>query len=67
VLREKLQEEMREYLTDNNIEELADILEVIYALAEHMKCAPKELEQIRALKAQQRGGFSKGIILERVS
>ena len=32
-LRDKLQEEVDEYLEDNNLEELADILEVVHALA----------------------------------
>ena len=34
MLDKKLVEEMNEYQTDKNLEELADILEVVYALAE---------------------------------
>ena len=31
-LNKKLQEEVKEYLDDNNVEELADIVEVIYGI-----------------------------------
>ena len=57
-LRTKLTEEVQEYLADRNSEELADILEVVYALAALQKTTPQELEAIRKEKAEQRGGFS---------
>ncbi|PIT90193.1 MAG: hypothetical protein COU22_03540 [Candidatus Komeilibacteria bacterium CG10_big_fil_rev_8_21_14_0_10_41_13] len=65
-LRDKLGEEIREFLESNEIEELADILEVIYALAEHLNITPEELEKIRAKKAEERGVFKEKIILEEI-
>jgi predicted house-cleaning noncanonical NTP pyrophosphatase (MazG superfamily) len=62
-LRDKLREEVEEYLTsDNDHEELADILEVLYALAEQTGSDQHELERLRAAKAEKRGGFADRII-----
>lgn len=47
-----------------SVEELVDILEVIYALAELSGVNPEQLEVVRAEKAEKRGGFSKRIILD---
>lgn len=63
-LKEKLQEEVDEFLKDENSEELADILEVIYALSDLQNVSKKELERIRLEKFEKRGGFSKKIILD---
>lgn len=66
-LNKKLEEELAEYLaTDtasNALEELADMMEILYALAEAHDSSPEELEQIREEKASVRGGFSKRIYL----
>jgi len=62
-LRDKLQEEVEEYLaSDNDREELADILEVLYALAGQAGTDQQQLEKIRAAKAEERGGFADRII-----
>lgn len=45
------------------IEELADIMEVIHALAEAHGASVQELERIRAEKADKRGGFKYRIYL----
>jgi predicted house-cleaning noncanonical NTP pyrophosphatase (MazG superfamily) len=50
-LRQKLQEEVKEFLADENPEELADILEVIYALADNSGINQPELETIRTKKS----------------
>jgi len=63
-LKQKLKEEMEEFLHDNNPEELADIMEIIYALAEHKKITKQQLEEMRKQKAKKRGGFKKRLILE---
>lgn len=63
-LHKKLQEEVTEYLEDVNAEELADILEVVYALGVRLGVSPEELEQLRVQKAEKRGGFEKRIFLE---
>ncbi|MBQ8011869.1 MAG: nucleoside triphosphate pyrophosphohydrolase [Oscillospiraceae bacterium] len=65
-LDRKLNEECAEYQADKSLEELADILEVIYAIAEARGHSPEELERVRAEKAAKRGRFKKRIFLERV-
>jgi predicted house-cleaning noncanonical NTP pyrophosphatase (MazG superfamily) len=63
-LREKLQEEVKEFSEDNNIGELADIVEVIHALSYEIGLSPEELEKVRLKKKYERGGFNKNLILE---
>ena len=66
MLDKKLVEEMNEYQTDKNLEELADILEVVYALAEAKGSSAIGLEKLRAEKAVSRGAFKKKILLKEV-
>jgi predicted house-cleaning noncanonical NTP pyrophosphatase (MazG superfamily) len=62
-LREKLTEEVAEFLaSDNDPEELADILEVLFALAEQVGTDAQHLEKLRAAKAEERGGFADRVI-----
>lgn len=65
-LTKKLVEEVEEYKKDKNTDELADIMEVVYALANLHSCTAEELEKIRAEKAEKRGGFEKKILLVEV-
>ena len=62
----KLDEELAEYHKDKNIEELADLLEVIYAAAKARGYSLEELERVRAAKVKKRGGFEKKIYLKEV-
>ena len=62
----KLDEELTEYHKDQNIEELADLMEVIYAAAIARGYSIEQLEQVRAQKAKKRGGFEKKILLKSV-
>ena len=62
----KLDEELVEYHKDQNIEELADLMEVIYAAAVARGYTLEQLEQVRAEKAAERGGFEKKILLKEV-
>ncbi|MBE5872706.1 MAG: phosphoribosyl-ATP pyrophosphohydrolase [Lachnospiraceae bacterium] len=62
----KLDEELAEYHKDQNIEELADLLEVVYAAAKARGYSLEELEIIRASKAAKRGAFEKRIFLKEV-
>lgn len=62
----KLDEELAEYHKDQNIEELADLLEVIQAAAIARGYTLEDLERVRAEKAAIRGGFSKRILLKEV-
>ena len=59
----KLDEELCEYHKDQNIEELADLLEVIYAATIARGYTLDTLESVRAEKAKKRGGFEKKILL----
>ena len=65
-LKEKLQEEIAEFMKDNNSEELADILEVIYAICDYKKINKNKLELLRKKKAKKRGGFKDKIILDEI-
>ena len=63
MLDAKLDEELLEYHQDQNIEELADLLELIRAAAIARGYTLEELESVRAEKAKARGGFDKKIFL----
>jgi predicted house-cleaning noncanonical NTP pyrophosphatase (MazG superfamily) len=63
-LKEKLKEEVNEFLAKSSNEELVDILEVISAIYDFKKISRKELENLRKKKAKERGGFKKRIILD---
>ena len=60
-LEAKLDEEVAEFHKDKNAEELADILEVVYALAAAQGCSREQLQQIFDAKHTARGGFEKRI------
>lgn len=66
MLDAKLDEELAEYHKDQNIEELADLLEVIRSAAIARGYTAEDLEQVRAEKAAKRGGFEKRILLKEV-
>lgn len=65
-LNKKLQEEVKEYFEDNNVEELADIVEVIYGILNAKSVSINEFENIRNGKVEKRGAFQKKIFLEKV-
>mgnify|MGYP003293281623 CR=1 FL=1 len=65
-LDQKLNEELTEYLADKSLEELADLLEVIYAVVKARGYSVEELENIRKDKAEKRGGFEKRLRLKGV-
>ncbi|MCX9193854.1 hypothetical protein C3Y87_21235 [Carbonactinospora thermoautotrophica] len=62
LLREKLIEEVKEFLASNDPDELADILEVVLALARDLGVDADDLEDRRRLKARERGGFDGRIV-----
>ena len=66
MLDKKLDEELAEYHQEQNIEELADLLEVLYATAKAKGYSIEELEQVRVEKQKARGGFDKRILLKSV-
>jgi len=62
----KLDEELAEYHKDQNLEELADLLEVIHAAAIARGYSIEELEALRTKKADKRGGFQDKILLRKI-
>ena len=66
LLEKKLLEEVNEYLEDKNIEELADIMEVLYGLAKELGYSEEQLNKKREEKLKERGGFKEGIVLKSV-
>lgn len=65
-LETKLNEEVAEYQADKNLEEMADVLEVLQAICVARGYSLDELEAMRAKKAEERDGFSDKIFLEYV-
>lgn len=61
-LIKKLDEEIKEFMEDKSIEELADIVEVISALKKLPEFA--NLEEVKNKKLEEKGGFDKKIILK---
>jgi predicted house-cleaning noncanonical NTP pyrophosphatase (MazG superfamily) len=62
-LRTKLDEEVREFDASREAEELADVLEIVYALAACQGVDPTTLEAIRASKRIRNGGFERRLLL----
>lgn len=66
-LKKKSFEELREFIeaekSEDAIEELADILEIISALAEYHGSSIEEVEILRANKEEKRGGFKEKLFL----
>jgi predicted house-cleaning noncanonical NTP pyrophosphatase (MazG superfamily) len=63
-LKEKLKEEVDEFLEDDNEKELIDVLEVIDAIYDFKKIDKSELEKLKKEKKEERGGFDNKIILD---
>ena len=56
-LMEKLQEEVNEFLTEPSKKEMADVLEVLYAIAKLKGFDLDEVEKVRQERTEKRGGF----------
>lgn len=63
-LKEKLIEEVNEFNADENMEELADVLEVIDAIINYKKFDKKKIEVIKKQKVEKRGAFERRIVLD---
>lgn len=66
-LERKLDEEVREYHESKDPEELADILEVLMALAKSKGLSFEDLIALQRDKAEKKGAFTKKIFLIAVS
>ncbi|MFR4995622.1 MAG: phosphoribosyl-ATP pyrophosphohydrolase [Clostridium paraputrificum] len=66
LLEKKLMEEVNEFLEDKNLEELADVMEVLFGLAREMGYSEEDLIRKREEKKAERGGFKDGIVLIKI-
>lgn len=66
LLIKKLDEEVLEFKEDKNLEELADIMEVLFGLANNLGFTEEELSKKRKEKKRERGAFNEGIVIQRV-
>ena len=64
LLIDKLDEEVSEFKEAENLEELADVLEVIFALAKEMGYDMKDLMEKNTKKRYERGSFDDRIVLK---
>jgi predicted house-cleaning noncanonical NTP pyrophosphatase (MazG superfamily) len=62
-LEDKLGEEVREYQVSHDLEELADLVEVVLALVEVQGSSVESFEQLRLMKRATLGGFTKRLLL----
>lgn len=62
-LNEKLLEEVNEYLADEDVKELADILEVVDAIAVSKGISLDTVMQIKSHKAAENGKFDERLFL----
>ena len=60
-LDKKLNEEIAEYRADKSIEEMADVLEVLFAICQARGHSVEELMKVREEKRKARGGFEQKI------
>jgi predicted house-cleaning noncanonical NTP pyrophosphatase (MazG superfamily) len=63
-LREKLSEEVDEFLSEENVEEYVDMLEVLEAIKNAYQFDNSEITKTRKEKAEKKGTFSKRIVLD---
>lgn len=63
-LKEKLNEEVKEFCESESIEEMADLVEITDAACKYKKFNKRKLLTIRKNKARERGVFKKRIILD---
>ncbi|WP_292460969.1 nucleoside triphosphate pyrophosphohydrolase [Methanothermococcus sp.] len=65
-LYDKLIEEIEEFKENPSPEELADILEVCETIGAYYRISLNEVKKIKNKKFEERGGFSKKLILKEV-
>ncbi len=65
-LNKKLIEETNEFIENNDVEELGDVMEVICSIMKVKNIAWEDVKNIADKKREKRGGFDKKIYLEYV-
>lgn len=66
-LKQKLGEELQEYLQTEDLVELADLVEVIKAIVRSKGLSIEDFEQMRLTKRNDRGGFDQRLLLVSVT
>lgn len=62
-LDKKLFEEAHEFVEEHSVEELGDLMEVIYAIMENNNISMEDVEKAREKKRNKKGGFKDKIYL----
>ena len=65
-LNKKLLEEAHEFIEENAVEELADVMEVIQSIMRIKNISYEELKNVQQIKREKKGGFSNKIYLVEV-
>lgn len=65
-LDRKLAEELAEYQASGSVEELADLVEVVYALVKARGHSLEQFETLRLAKVRERGAFENRLFLTEV-
>lgn len=65
-LFEKLSEEQQELVEDRNIEEVTDVIEVLFSVARLYGYSEERTLELLREKRRAKGGFEKGYLLEEV-
>ena len=66
LLLKKLDEELAELRASMAIEEIADVMEVLFALSRELGTPADELLSVMMRKRAERGGFENGVFLEEI-
>ena len=62
-LNKKLLEEAHEFIEENAVEELADVMEVIQNIMRAKNISYEEVKKVQEIKREKKGGFSNRIYL----
>jgi len=62
-LDKKLVEEANEFLEEHSVEELGDLMEVIFAIMNHKNISIEKVNEARRLKKEKNGGFENKVYL----
>ena len=65
-LDKKLKEEVNEYLADYSVEEMADVMEVIYAMLDYRGMKMEDVEKVRIEKRNRKGACKNKVFLKTV-
>ena len=65
-LYKKLNEEVNELLEDENLEEIADVIEVLFAIGKKYSYSENDILNRRKEKKSKSGGFEDNIVLKKI-